>query len=164
MYTAYLSKKPFVIRYPRGNAESTDWHKPMEKIEIGKGEQIRKGKDIAILSFGPLGNSALKAANEFAKLKGKEVSVFNMRYVKPLDNELLHTIFKTYSQIITVEDGVLTGGFGSAIIEFACENSYTSKVVRLGIPDEFITHGTQEELYKICGNDYESILSNLENL
>lgn len=164
MYTAYLSKKPFVIRYPRGNGESTDWHKPMEKIEIGKGEQIRKGKDIAILCFGPLGNIAMNAANEFAKLKGKEVSIYNMRFVKPLDTELLHNIFKTYSQILTIEDGVLTGGFGSAIIEFTCENSYTSKVVRLGIPDEFITHGTQEELYKICGNDYESILSNLENL
>ena len=164
MFTAYKSKKPFVIRYPRGNGEIIDWQKPMSTIEIGKGEKIREGKDIAILSFGPLGNQARKAAEKISKDFSKEIAIYNMRFVKPLDTVLLQKIFSKYTAIITIEDGIIAGGFGSAIIEYACLQSYMGKISTIGINDKFIPHGTQEELYTMCQMDSDGIYSHIKSI
>lgn len=158
MYTAQLEKSqsPFSIRYPRGRGEFTDWQKPFEEIEIGKARQMSNGDDLAVLSIGHPGNTV---AAVIKKLAGENISVdhYDMRFVAPLDTDVLHSVFKKFKCIITVEDGVLKGGFGSAIVEFMCDSGYNSEVRRLGIPDYFVEHGSQEELYKECGFDAEGI-------
>ena len=158
MYTASLEKNAgaFSIRYPRGNGVLTDWKRPMKEIKIGKGRQIKEGEDIAILSIGHPGNFALKAAVELEN-SGISAAVYDMRFVKPLDEKLLDQIFKSHNKIITVEDGCIQGGFGSAVIEFMVDNNYHATVKRLGIPDEFIEHGEPNELWAECGYDAESI-------
>ena len=164
MFTAQLENKgPFVIRYPRGNATSLNWRTPMVEIPIGKGRQIRDGKDIAFLSFGPLGNTIVDVCN---KLKSKNIFAahYDMRFAKPLDEEMLHDIYKKIDKIISIEDGTIVGGFGSAILEFMNENNYTNKFVRLGIPDNFIEHGSQAELYKECELDVESVVKAAEKI
>jgi 1-deoxy-D-xylulose-5-phosphate synthase len=157
MYTAQLAKRgPFAIRYPRGRGVFTEWRKPFEEIPIGKSRVISRGKDIAILSIGHTGNFVVEA-NERLKAENIDVEHIDMRFVKPLDEECLHTIFKSFRQIITIEDGTIVGGFGSAVLEFMNENGYQSNVKRLGVPDHFIEQGTQQELYSECGFDADSI-------
>lgn len=158
MYTAQLGKinNPVSIRYPKGSGLITEWQQPFTEIEPGKARLIKEGNDIAVLSIGHPGNF-VKAVTE--KLAGESISVthWDMRFAAPLDNEALHSVFKKFRKIITVEDGILKGGFGSAVIEFMCDNSYTAEVKRLGIPDYFVEQGTQEELYSECGYDAAGI-------
>ena len=157
MYTAQLPEGgPFVIRYPRGQGVTVNWKTPFQKLEIGKGRKICDGDDVAILTMGHVGNYAIEACE---KLKDINISAahYDIRFVKPLDEALLHSVFNTFKKVITVEDGCLPGGFGSAILEFMIDQGYSSKVVRLGIPDEIIEHGEPDQLHKECGYDANSI-------
>jgi len=157
MYTAQLDGKgPISIRYPRGRGVLPDWHVPFEKMEIGKGNQIRKGNDIAVVTIGPIGNIAVSAAEKLEN-EGLSVAVFNMRFLKPLDEELLHSVFEKFKNIITLEDAAITGGLGSAVIEFKNDHRYDSYITRMGIPDRFVEQGTLDELYRECGMDEEGI-------
>ena len=159
MYTAQLPgvNHPISIRYPRGQGVLLDWETPYEEIHIGKGRRIVKGDEIAILSFGHVGNYALEAI-DMLEPKGIFPSLYDMRFVKPLDEELLHEIFSKYKNIVTVEDGTLIGGFGSAILEFMADHDYKKTTVkRLGIPDKIIDHGEPSQLYKECRYDSEGI-------
>jgi 1-deoxy-D-xylulose-5-phosphate synthase len=160
MYTAQLPETncPFSIRYPRGNGVMTDWKKPMRKITIGKGRRIKNGDDIAILTIGHIGNIATDAIKKLEST-GIKVAHYDMRFVKPIDEELLHEVFTKHTKIITVEDGCIMGGMGTAVIEFMADNNYASQVKRLGIPDQYIEHGTQQELYAECGFDADSIVN-----
>ena len=164
MFSAQLEDKgPFTIRYPRGNGVMLDWKTPFKEIKTGKGRKITNGEDIAILSIGHPGNFAQEA---IAKMSDSGISIahYDMRFVKPLDEMLLHEIFSKFKKIITIEDGCIMGGFGSAIIEFMADQKYQSEVVRLGIPDEYIHHGTQEELWDECGFDVAAIIKTIEKL
>ena len=164
MYTAQLKPKgPFVIRYPRGRGVTVDWKQPFQEIEIGLGQQLKDGSDLAILSLGPIGKEATKAI-EILEKEHISVAHFDMRFLKPLDNKLLKTIFSSFNKIITLEDASIVGGLGSAVIEYMNDNSYKAKIIRLGIPDRFVDHGTQEELYKECGYDAEGITLAVRNL
>ena len=158
MYTAQSPDKgPFAIRYPRGRGVLVDWECPLEEIEVGKGRKLKEGKDIAVLSLGPIGNEAMKAiASAEAKI-GKSIAHYDLRFLKPLDEEMLDEIGQNYAYIVTIEDGVLKGGMGSAILEYMADHGYTPKIRRIGIPDCFVQHGTPNELYKICGMDATSI-------
>jgi len=157
MYTAQLGGKgPFVIRYPRGKGVMHDWQKPFAEIKIGKGRVIREGTDLAILSIGTIGNQAIEVCERF-ELEEIQIAHYDMRFVKPLDTKLLHKIFKKFNNIITIEDGALSGGFGSAILEFMSDNGYHAHIKRLGIPDRFVDQGTQEQLYIECGYDVETL-------
>jgi len=164
MYTAQKNiKHPFVIRYPRGEGVIEDWRKRFIEIEIGKGEIICDGEQIAVLSIGHPGNFVIEA---FKRLNNKNIfpAHFNMRFVKPLDEELLHDICKKFKFILTIEDGCTKGGFGSSILEFLAKNNYSNKVTILGVPDKFINHGTQKELYKECGFDALSIENQIKSI
>lgn len=164
MYTAqFPGNGTFSIRYPRGRGVMPEWKTPFEKLEIGKGFKIRQGKDIAIVSIGPIGNTAREVAEELEK-ENISVGVYNMRFLKPIDEDLLHQVFKQFDRILTLEDGTINGGLGSAVIEFKNDHQYTSKVKRLGIPDQFIEHGTPEELYRICGIDKEGIITSTKKM
>lgn len=157
MYTAYSAKEgTFVIRYPRGKGEKADWRNEMSVLPVGKGKKLRDGKDIAILSIGPVGNEALKAIEQVEK-EGVSVALYDMIYLKPIDEELLHEVGKKFNRIVTVENGVIKGGLGTAVLEFMADNGYTPKVKRIGVPDRFIEHGSVPELFKLCGMDSESI-------
>ena len=158
LYTAQLekNKSPFSIRYPRGRGSFTDWKKPFQEIEIGKARQISEGDQMAILSIGHPGKDVKSVVKKLAK-DNISIAHYDMRFVSPLDKTVLHSVFKKFRYIITVEDGILKGGFGSAVIEFMSDNGYNSEVRRLGIPDYFVEHGTQEELYRECGYDEEGI-------
>ncbi len=164
MYTAQLPKKgPFSIRYPRGNGVMKNWQTPFEEIKIGKGQMIKEGSEVAILSLGHAGNFVKDSGDDFNQM-GLSIAHYDMRFAKPLDKDLLHTIFQNFNKVITVEDGCIQGGFGSAILEFMADNNHKAEVVRLGIPDKFINHGTQEELRSECGFDKAAILSAIEKL
>lgn len=164
MYTAQLPKKgPFSIRYPRGNGVMKNWQTPFEEIKIGKGQMIKEGSEVAILSLGHAGNFVKDSGDDFNQM-GLSIAHYDMRFAKPLDKDLLHTIFQNFNKVITVEDGCIQGGFGSAILEFMADNNHRAEVVRLGIPDKFINHGTQEELRSECGFDKAAILSAIEKL
>ena len=154
---------PFSIRYPRGKGVTTDWRRPMEVLEVGKGRLVSDGEGLAILTFGHPGNFAQEAINKL-KLEGLCPAHYDMRFVKPLDEALLHEIFSRFDKVITVEDGAIMGGFGSAILEFAMDHAYYSRIKRLGIPDRFIEHGSQKELWKECGFDAESIVIAVKQL
>jgi 1-deoxy-D-xylulose-5-phosphate synthase len=158
MYTATLDKNagPFSIRYPRGNGVLIDWKRPFAEIEVGKGRKLKDGKDMAILSFGTAGLLAQTAINLLEK-DGISCGHYDMRFVKPLDEELLHEIFAQYKYIITVEDGTIVGGFGSAILEFMAENHYSADLTRMGMPDRIVEHGEPNELYAECGYDAKAI-------
>lgn len=157
MYTAYSAKEgTFVIRYPRGKGEKADWRNEMSVLPVGKGKKLKDGKDIAILSIGPVGNEALKAIEQVEK-EGVSVALYDMIYLKPVDEELLHEVGKKFNRIVTVENGVIKGGLGTAVLEFMADNGYTPKVKRIGVPDRFIEHGSVPELFKLCGMDSESI-------
>jgi 1-deoxy-D-xylulose-5-phosphate synthase len=157
MYTAQLDNKgPFAIRYPRGRGVMPDWQKPMQEIEVGTGRLIHDGDDLAILSIGHIGNLVTEAVE---KLENNHISVahYDMRFVKPLDEALLHKVGKKFKKIITVEDGTIIGGLGSAVLEFFADHNYQLQVTRLGVPDQFIDHGSQQVLYKECGYDVQGI-------
>ncbi len=156
MFTASKHNGPFSIRYPRGTGVMPEWRTPMEKIKIGTGRRIIDGDEIAILSIGQVGNYAVHAAEEL-KGEGLNPSVYDMRFVKPLDEELLHQIAKKYSYLITIEDGCIMGGFGSAVLEFMSDHNYRIGIKRLGIPDRIIEHGDQPELHRECEYDAEAI-------
>ena len=162
MFTAQLPDKgPFAIRYPRGRGEIVDWKCPLEEIEIGKGRKLKDGKDIAIITIGPIGNAAAKAIARAEKEKQLSIAHYDLRFLKPLDEEMLHEVGKKFKRVITIEDGVIKGGMGSAVLEFMADNGYTPRIERMGIPDEFIEHGTPKELYKLCGIDEEAIYNRL---
>ncbi|MEE4177280.1 MAG: 1-deoxy-D-xylulose-5-phosphate synthase [Bacteroides sp.] len=168
MYTAQLKPKgPFVIRYPRGNGVLTDWQRPFAKVPIGKGRQLKEGHHAAIISIGHVGNIALQTAQELGKTTGLSLAHFDLRFLKPLDEDLLHHVFRNFSNVITIEDNALAGGMGSAVIEFMADNGYQASVKRLGIPDYFVEQGTLEELYAECGFDAaglkKTILEECEN-
>ena len=165
MYTAQLEKNkgPFSIRYPRGSGQFSKWKEPFVEIQVGSSRTIREGKDIAILSIGHPGNFVVDATTELLK-EGIDVAHYDMRFVQPLDEEKLHKVFNNFKKIITVEDGMLKGGFGSAILEFMTDNGYSASIKRLGIPDFFIEQGTQEELTAECGFDREGIIKAVKEL
>ncbi|MFN5439156.1 MAG: 1-deoxy-D-xylulose-5-phosphate synthase [Bacteroidota bacterium] len=158
MYTAQLesTKLPFVIRYPRGEGMMPEWQTEMKEIEIGKGRKIKDGEEIAILSFGHPGNFAAAAIRSL-KNDGIHPGHYDLRFAKPLDETLLHEVFNKYSKIITVEDGTVVGGIGSAVLEFMTEHQYKADVKILGIPDRIVEHGSQKELHKECHYDAEAI-------
>ncbi len=164
MFTAQLGLDlPIAIRYPRGRGKIVDWKKPFEKIEIGKGKELSSGNSIAVLTIGAIGTVITEIEKENPKI-ATEIGHFNMRFVKPLDVDMLHKIFKKYDKLITIEDGVVIGGFGSAILEFASENNYSNSIKRLGVPDNFIEHGKVDELHKMVGLDKQSIFSTINSL
>ncbi len=161
MYTAQLGlASPIAIRYPRGKGTILNWKQPFSKIEIGKGEQLKEGSTIAILTIGTIAENALKAIKKAST--SNKISCYNMRFVKPLDEELLHEIFKKYTTIITVEDSVIAGGFGSAIAEFSVKHHYKNKIEILGISDAFPTQGSIDELQDIAGISSEKIKQVIE--
>ena len=168
MYTAQLEsfqkgKNAFTIRYPRGNGVMPKWKTAFQEIKIGTGRKIKEGSDIAILSLGPVGNFADLACNKLKK-QGIDVALYDMRFVKPLDENLLHEIFSKFDRVITVEDGCLQGGFGSAVAEFMIDKGYYSKLKRLGIPDSIVEHGEPSDLYKECGIDTEGIVKAVKEM
>lgn len=167
MYTAQLPDKgPFVIRYPRGRGKLVDWKCPMQEIPVGTGRKLKAGHDLAILTIGPIGydaETAIIRAEKKAKEQKKEISIahYDMRFLKPIDTTLLQEIGSQFDRIITIEDGVLTGGLGSAVVEYMNEHGFKPQIVRMGLPDSFVEHGTVKELYQICGIDEDSILSQI---
>jgi 1-deoxy-D-xylulose-5-phosphate synthase len=164
MYTAQLKDQgPFTIRYPRGNGVMTEWKTAFKEIKVGTGRKLISGSDIAILTIGHPGNFAQEAIKEL-KLAGVSVAHYDMRFVKPIDEVMLHEIFGKFKKVITVEDGCLMGGFGSAVIEFMTDQKYQAEVVRLGIPDKYIHHGTQEELWDECGFHTKGIVATVKQM
>jgi len=163
MYTASLGlNHPITIRYPRGRGQIVDWKKPFEKIEIGKAKCLKKGSTIAIISTGTIATNIEKAINQLEQ--AQNISHFHFPFIKPLDEKELATILTTHQKIITIEDGTINGGFGSQINTFAITNSYTNKIVNLGIPDHFIEQGTVAELQQICKIDVTSIINTITNI
>ena len=160
MYTAQLEGMgPFAIRYPRGRGVMPLWKTPFSALTVGKGRMIRDGKDLAIISIGHVGNTALEACTQLAA-KNIDVALFDIRFLKPIDEELLHEIFKRFDKVITLEDGSLIGGLGSAVTEFANDKGYhDASIHRLGVPDRFVEQGTPAELYHECGIDLEGIVN-----
>lgn len=158
MYTAQLEENqyPFVIRYPRGQGVMPEWRTPMKQIQVGKGRKIKDGEDVAILTLGHLGNFAVDACKELTT-EGLNPAHYDMRFAKPLDEQLLHEIAQKFNKIITVEDGTIVGGFGSAVLEFFAANNYTPEVKMLGIPDSIIEHGKPADLYRETGFDAQGI-------
>ena len=159
MYSAQAENSgPYSIRYPRGNGVLTDWKTPLQYITPGTGRKVRSGSDVAILSIGPMGNNALEACVELES-KGISAALYDMRFVKPIDEILLHEVFSKFKTVITVEDGCIQGGMGSAVLEFMADNGYVAQVRRLGIPDKLIEHGSQEELWAECHYDKAAIVA-----
>ena len=166
MYTAQLPDMgPFVIRYPRGRGRLTEWHCPLEKVEVGTARKLKSGKDLAILTIGPIGNLAADAIEMAEKeLDGMQIAHYDMRFLKPIDEKTLHEIAKTFDKIITLENGSRKGGLGSAVLEFMADNGYTPKVKVLGLPDEFVEHGSVPELLRLTGLDTESIYNDIKTM
>jgi 1-deoxy-D-xylulose-5-phosphate synthase len=158
MYTAQLDSHtlPVSIRYPRGEGVMPEWRTEMKEIEIGKGRKLKDGEGIAILSFGHPGNFAASAIREL-KNDGINPAHYDMRFAKPLDEELLHEVFGKYDKVVTVEDGTIKGGFGSAVLEFMAEHHYKAEVKIMGIPDSLVEHGTPKQLYDEIGIDANGI-------
>lgn len=159
MYTAQLpGKGTFVIRYPRGKGVRTDWKCPLEEVEVGTGRTLREGNDVAVLSYGPLGNDVQRAIDELQH-EGNTMSVahYDLRFAKPLDDALLTTVAQRFSRIVTIEDGARAGGIGSAVLEWMSDHHFTPELTRLGLPDNFVEHGTVAQLREIVGLDIESI-------
>ena len=164
MYTAQLPDQgPFSIRYPRGNGVMLDWEVPLEKLVIGEGRLIANGDDIAILTIGHPGNFAAEARTELEQ-NGYSVAHYDMRFVKPIDEKLLREVFKKHSKVITVEDGCVQGGFGSAVLEFMADHNYQAQVKRLGVPDKFVDHGSQKELWRECEYDAQAIKETVQKM
>ncbi len=163
LYTAQFTNSPIAIRYPRGNGVLTDWQTPFDQLEIGKGVTINEGKKVAVLSIGPVGNRVIEATEVLQK-EGINIGHYDMQFAKPIDEALLKDILNKYDSIITIEDGVITGGFGSAVLEFMSENGYQNKLKRLGVPDQFIEHGTRDELFELVGIDTPGIIKTVKAL
>ena len=170
MYTAQLPDKGvFVIRYPRGRGNTIEWECELEEVPVGKGRKLKSGKDIAVLSLGPIGVEVEKAI-AIAELKSLnehpesplDIAHYDMRFLKPLDAEILHEVGKNFKKVVTVEDGVISGGLGSAVLEFFADHGYELEVKRIGIPNKFVMHGTVPELRQICGMDAQSIAEELK--
>lgn len=159
MYTAQLPDMgAFVIRYPRGNGVTVDWRKPFERVDVGRARRLKDGRSLAVLTLGEVGNFAVKAIDRFeAEHPDESVEHIDMRFAKPLDINVLHDVGARFKNVITVENGVVMGGFGSGVVEFFADNGYDVKVIRLGVPDKFIEHGTMDELYSLCGIDSAGI-------
>jgi 1-deoxy-D-xylulose-5-phosphate synthase len=166
MYTAQLPNKgPFVIRYPRGGGVLQDWRCPFEEIPIGKGRKLHDGDDIAILSIGPLGNNVTEAIARLAQeASAPSIAHYDMRFLKPIDEDILEEVGQKFSRIITVENGAKKGGLGSAVLEWMNDHGYQPKVVRLGLPDSFVEHGTVAELQHIVGIDADGIINAINTL
>ncbi|MBQ8361745.1 MAG: 1-deoxy-D-xylulose-5-phosphate synthase [Bacteroidaceae bacterium] len=163
MYTAQLADKgPFVIRYPRGRGVKVDWQCPLEEVPVGKGRRLKEGKDLAIISLGPIGNTAAKAIARYEQETGQSVAHYDLRFLKPLDTELLQEAGEKFHRIVTVEDGVLNGGMGAAITEYMADHGFAPDIRRVGIPDQFVEHGAVKELYHLCGMDEEGILKRMK--
>lgn len=164
MYTAQLPDMgPFVIRYPRGRGMISDWKCKLEAIPVGKGRLLKEGKDMAVISLGPIGYRAAKAIERVEQESGISVAHYDLRFVKPLDTEMLEYIGKNFKKVITIEDGILAGGAGSAVMEFMSDHGYDTKIIRVGLEDHFVQHGSVNELYKICGLDEDSIYEKIKN-
>lgn len=164
MYTAQLPDMgPFVIRYPRGRGMITDWKCNLKAIPVGKGRLLKEGKDLAVISLGPIGYRAAKAIERVEQESGISVAHYDLRFVKPLDTEMLEYIGKNFKKVITIEDGILAGGAGSAVMEFMSDHGYDTKIIRMGLEDHFVQHGSVDELYKICGLDEDSIYEKIKN-
>lgn len=166
MYTAQLPDKgPFVIRYPRGRGVLADWHCELEEVKVGTGRKLHDGKDVAVLSFGPVGNN-VEEAIEMMETSTPQLSIahYDMRFAKPLDTEILKGVAQQFDRIITIEDGAREGGFGSAVLEWLEDNGYRKNVVRLGLPDHFVEHGTVAELQHIVGIDAEGIIEAVNDI
>lgn len=162
MYTAQLPNKgPFSIRYPRGKGVMVEWQTPFEEIPVGKGRKVSDGNEIALVTIGHVGNFAQEAISD---LDTYSIAHYDMRFVKPLDEALLHEVFKKHDKVITVEDGCIQGGFGSAIIEFMADHNYKAQVKRLGIPDKYVEHGTQPELWRECEYDKQAIIESIHQM
>ena len=162
MYTAQLKDTgPFVIRYPRGRGSMPEWHTPFKEIEIGSGRCLKEGTDIAVISLGPIGKMAEQAIIKAEEVTGRRIAHYDLRFLKPLDEKMLDEIGRNFKKVLTLEDGSLNGGMGSAILEFMSEHGYSPVIKRIGIPDSFIQHGTLKELYRLCGMDEESIYNTL---
>lgn len=163
MYSASIHNGPYSIRYPRGKGVMPEWKTPFEQIPLGQGRIVKEGKEIAILTIGHIGNYAVEACETLEK-EGLNPAQYDMRFVKPLDGELLHEIFGKFNKVITIEDGCLMGGFGSAVIEWMMDHGYQAQVKRLGIPDDIIEHGEQHELHHECGFDPEGIAAAVRSM
>lgn len=164
MYTAQLPDMgPFVIRYPRGRGMITDWKCKLEAIPVGKGRLLKEGKDLAVISLGPIGYRAAKAIERVEQESGISVAHYDLRFVKPLDTEMLEYIGKNFKKVITIEDGILAGGAGSAVMEFMSDHGYDTKIIRMGLENHFVQHGSVNELYKICGLNEDSIYEKIKN-
>ncbi|WP_153796340.1 1-deoxy-D-xylulose-5-phosphate synthase [Foetidibacter luteolus] len=165
MYTSQLesTKYPFVIRYPRGEGVMPQWRTAFEEIEVGKGRKLKDGQEVAILTLGHPGNFATAAIREL-RTEGLNPALYDMRFVKPLDEQMLHEVFSKYSKVVTVEDGTIVGGFGSAIAEFIAVHNYKAEIKILGIPDRLVEHGTLKELHRECGYDAQAIADAVRQL
>ena len=160
MFTAAQDAQgPFVIRYPRGRGVLLDWRCPLETVPVGKGRKLREGNgDTAVLTLGPIGNTAAEAIRE----SGLDIAHYDMRFLKPIDEDILEEVAQRYQRIITIEDGTIQGGLGSAVLEWMSDHGHTPQIVRMGLPDQFIEHGKPAELYHIVGLDKESIKKELK--
>ena len=164
MFTAQQENMgPFSIRYPRGTGVMPEWKRPLKAIKVGTGRKICDGEEVAILSIGHIGNEAVSACKEL-NAEGIHPAHYDIRFVKPLDEKLLHEVFKNYQKVITVEDGCIQGGMGSAVLEFMADHGYAAQVIRLGIPDAYVEHGEQPELWAECGYDAASIVKKIRKL
>src|SRR5690606_36281959 len=163
MYSGSKYNGPYSIRYPRGQGVMPDWRKPMREIPLGQGRIIKEGEDIAILTIGHIGNYVVEAASTLEK-EGLNPAHYDMRFVKPLDEAMLHEVFTRFKKVITVEDGCLMGRFGSAVLEWMVDHGYSSQVKRLGIPDRVVEHGEQIQLHAECGFDPAGIMSAVREL
>ena len=163
MYTAQLPDRgPFVIRYPRGRGVLTDWRCPLEEIPVGTGRKLKDGKDLAVISIGPIGNTVARAILRAEAEKGLSIAHYDLRFLKPLDEKLLHEVGQRFTRIVTVEDGVRIGGMGTAVLEFMADHGYAARVKRIGLPDEFVQHGNVQELYKLYQMDEDGIVKQLK--
>ena len=165
MYTAQLPDQgPFIIRYPRGRGILSDWRKPLEPVVIGTGRKIKEGDDVAVLSIGPIGNLAEQAIQTWEKESGKTAALYDMRFLKPVDTSILREVAKKYSRIITIENGAVTGGLGTAVVEYMADNGYKPVIRRMGLPDRFVEHGSTPQLLHLCHLDEDAIISTLSEL
>ena len=165
MYTAQLPDQgPFIIRYPRGRGILTDWRKTFEPVVVGTGRKIKDGDDVAVLSIGPIGNLAEQAINSWEKESGMSAALYDMRFLKPIDTGILHQVGKKFSRIITIENGTVTGGLGTAVMEYMVDNGFTPTIRRLGLPDRFIEHGSTPQLLHLCHIDEDAVISTLREL
>ena len=163
MYTAQLPDRgPFVIRYPRGRGVLTDWRCPLEEIPVGTGRKLKDGKDLAVISLGPISNTVARAILRAEAEKGLSIAHYDLRFLKPLDEKLLHEVGQCFTRIVTVEDGVRIGGMGTAVLEFMADHGYAPRVTRIGIPDRFVEHGNVQELYKLYQMDEDGIVKQLK--